>query len=175
MKKKRKVSAVFIVLLAIIAILALYYFFYFVPTASQLGAIRADTAVYHMEADTYRPYVNDPAILEGEIAQVQAELDDLKNNGFVNQAEVNLVIGDAIQRYAVNLTSQSLSNETTFGELRVLPINLVVTGEFQNILDFISHFENNATGSYLVQAASLETNGSLTSARIVIYLCMPMM
>lgn len=173
MKSKKKFSLVSIVLLIMIAIAAVYYFVFFVPGQTDLQLIKADTMVYTAEASIYEAYINDPAELEGEIAQAQAELDDLWANGFTNDSTVSLVIGDAIQRYSVNLTSMSLGEETTIESWRALPISVAVSGNYNDILDFISHFENNTEGSYLVHAASLETNGNLTSASIVIYLCTP--
>ena len=67
----------------------------------------------------------------------------------------------------------SLGEETTIESWRALPINVAVSGDYNDILEFISHFENNSEGSYLVHAASLETNGNLTTANIVIYLITP--
>ena len=173
MKSKKKFSLVSIVLLVMIAIVAVYYFVFFVPGQTELQMIQADTMVYTAEASLYEPYINDPSELEDGIAQAQAELDDLWANGFTNDSTVSLVIGDAIQRYSVNLTSMSLGEETTIETWRALPINVVVDGDYNNILEFISHFENNTEGSYLVHAAALETNGDLTSANIVIYLLTP--
>lgn len=173
MKSKKKFSLVSIVLLVMIAIVAVYYFVFFVPGQTELQMIQADTMVYTAEASLYEPYINDPSELEDDIAQAQAELDDLWANGFTNDSTVSLVIGDAIQRYSVNLTSMSLGEETTIETWRALPINVVVDGDYNNILEFISHFENNSEGSYLVHAAALETNGDLTSANIVIYLLTP--
>lgn len=173
MKSKKKFSLVSIVLLVMIAIAAVYYFVFFVPGQTDLQMIKADTMVYTAEASIYEAYISDPTSLEDEIAQAQAELDDLWANGFINDSTVSLVIGDAIQRYSVNLTSMSLGAETTIEAWRALPINVAVDGDYNDILEFISHFENNTEGSYLVHAAALETNGNLTSANIVIYLLTP--
>lgn len=173
MKLKKKFSLVSIVLLVMIAIAAVYYFVFFVPGQTELQLIKADTMVYTAEASLYEPYINDPSELEDDIAQAQAELDDLWANGFTNDSTVSLVIGDAIQRYNVNLTSMSLGEETTIETWRALPITVTVDGDYNDILEFISHFENNTEGSYLVHAAALETNGNLTSANIVIYLLTP--
>ena len=173
MKSKKKFSLVSIVLLVMIAITAVYYFVFFVPGQTELQMIKADTMVYTAEASIYESYINDPSELEADIAQAQTELDDLWANGFTNDSTVSLVIGDAIQRYSVNLTSMSLGEETIIEEFRALPINVAISGDFNNITDFISHFENNSEGSYLVHAAALETNGNLTTANIVIYLITP--
>lgn len=173
MKSKKKFSSVTVVLLLMIVIAAVYYFLFFVPGQSELNSIRSETAVHTAEASVYESYLNDTAALEEEIAQVQEELDDLRANGYVNDSTVSLLIGNAIQRYNVSLTSMSLTEETTIADFRALPINVVVSGNFDDILDFIAHFENDTQGSYLVHAASLKTNGDLTTADIVIYLCTP--
>ena len=173
MKSKKKFSLVSIVLLIMIAIAAVYYFVFFVPGQTELQLIEADTMVYTAEAALYEPYIDDSSELEADIAQAQAELDDLWANGFTNDSTASLVIGDAIQRYNVSLTSLSLSKETMIDDYRALPINVVIAGDFHDVVNFISHFENHSEGSYLVYAASLSVSGNTTTANIVIHLCTP--
>lgn len=171
--KKAKLSVFTIILLVMIAILTVYYFLFFVPAQAELTLLRTDISVYDMEASVYEPYLSDTVSLDADIAALEAQLEDLRANGYVNDSTVSLVIGDAIQRYNVSLTSITLGEETTISNYRALPINVSLTGSFDDILTFMDAFENDTEGSYLVHAANMEINGNLCTSDIVIYLCTP--
>ena len=171
MKKSFSKSVVFIV--AVVLILAGYCVLYMVPAQNELIQLRAETTVANAEASIYRQYLNDLSPLEADIASIQKEIDSLHADGYVNDSNVSFEIGNAIQRYNISLSSVTLDNVTTFEGHRALPINVTMTGELDNILKFISHFENNPEGSYLVRGSSIEISGYTTKASVSIFLCTP--
>ena len=135
--------------------------------------IRSQIAVHNAESSVYRQYVDDVTPLEEDIAAIQAEIDELHKNGYINDSTVGMVINEAIQRYNISIKSISLEEATISGEYRVLPIHLSFSGTYTSVLAFISHFENNSDGSYMVQATSLSLANNNCSGAIVIYLCTP--
>lgn len=173
MKNTLKISPTTIVMLVMLLVALLYVFLYFVPAQSELNLIRVETTVANAEMAAYKAYLADTTPLENDIAAIQAEIDELNSSGYTNDSTVSLVISDAIQRYSVSLASVTLSSVTNIDGNNALPISVSVTGTLENILAFISHFENNEAGSYLVRAASMEINGERCTADLVIYLCTP--
>lgn len=173
MKNKLKLSPTTIVMLVMLLVAVLYLFLYFIPSQSELTLIRAETSLANIEMATYKAYLADTTPLENDIAAIQAEIDEMNDTGYTNDSTVSLVISDAIQRYSVSLSSVTLSSVTNIDGNNALPINVAITGTMENILSFISHFENNEAGSYLVRAASMEINGERCTASLVIYLCTP--
>lgn len=173
MKKNISLSMTTIVMLVLLAVLAVYCFTYLIPTQNELTVLRSEISVHNAQASIYQQYLSDTAPLEADIEAIQAEIDTMNSEGYVNDSTVSLVISDAIQRYNISLSSVSLSSVTTYEEHRALPINLTLSGTMDDILQFIAHFEQNTEGSYLVQATSMEVNGTTTTANLLIYLCTP--
>lgn len=173
MKKKITLTPATFVVLGLLVVLVVYFFAFFTPAQAELATLRADISLANAQSATYQQYLTDSSSLEADIAAIQAEIDELNETGYTNDSNVSLVISDAIQRYRISLTSVSLDSVTTYEEHRALPINLTMSGDMNDILKFISHFENNEDGSYLVRAASMQTNGTTTTANLLIYLCTP--
>ncbi len=173
MKSKFSLSKVTIVMLLLMVALIVYAFVYFVPAQSLLTQLRAEIAVNNTESAIYRQYLEDVSPLEADIEVIQKEIDQLNAEGYTNDSTVSFKISDAIQQYKISLSSVSLEEVTTFKEHRALPINLTMTGELENILKFIEHFENDQDGSYLVSGSVIEISGTTTTATLVIYLCTP--
>ena len=173
MKKKMPLSLTSIIMLALLVVLVAYCFLFFLPAQKDLTVLKAELSVANAQADIYRQYLADVTPLENDIAAIQAEIDEMNSEAYTNDANVSFVISDAIQRYQIDLSSVSLDAATTFGDHRALPIHLTVSGEMNNILKFIAFFEKNEHGSFLVRGASLETNGTTTTANLLIYLCTP--
>ena len=171
--KKSQISLFTVIMLVLLLVLVGYYFLFFVPGQTELTMLRAETTTFNAEASIYEPYLSDAASLESDIADIQAQIDELHVNGYINDSTVSLIISEAIQRFSVSLNSITLSDETMVGEHRALPINLALSGSMDNILSFLSYFENDLEGSYLVQAAALEINAGHCTASVVIYLCTP--
>lgn len=173
MNNKFSVSKTTIYLVLLIVALIAYVFVYFMPAQSQMTMLRSDITLFNAETAIYRQYLEDPAPLEADIAAIQAEIDRMHAEDYTNDSTVSFVIGDAIQRYKISLVSISLDAVTEFEGYRVLPINLSMTGETKDLLKFISHFENDQDGSYLVRGTSFEITANTTEASMVIYLCTP--
>lgn len=173
MKSKFSLSKVTVVMLLLMVVLIAYVFIYFMPAQSKLTQLRAEIAVNNAESAIYRQYLQDVSPLEADIEAIQKEIDTLNAEGYTNDSTVSFEISDAIQRYRVSLSSVSLDAVTTFEEHRALPINLIISGELENILKFIEHFENDQEGSYLVRGSSIDISGTTATAALVIYLCSP--
>ena len=173
MNKKFSLSKPILIALAILVVLAVYCFAFMIPGQTALTAKRAELAVANAESALYRQYLTDLSPLESDIEAIQAEIDKLHAEGYINDSNVSFKIGDAIQRYRVSVSSVSLGNVTTFEGHRALPINIAMKGELENILKFIKHFENDEEGSYLVRGTSMEIFANTTTASMVIYLCTP--
>ena len=173
MKKKFTFSAVTIFMLVLMAVLIVYCFAYMLPARTEMTTLQADLTLSNAQTAMYQDYLADPSPLEADIAAIQAEIDRINAEDYTNDSTVSLVISDAIQRYRISLSSVSLDAVTTIDDHRALPIHLTMTGDMADILQFIEHFENNEDGSYLVQGAALETNGTTTTANLLIYLCTP--
>lgn len=173
MNKKFSVSKTSIYLILLIVVLIIYVFVYFIPAQSQLSMLRSEIALYNAETAVYRQYLNDPSPLEADIADIQAEIYRMNSEDYTNDSTVSFVIGDAIQRYKISLTSITIEEEMEFEGNQVLPINLTMTGEMNDLLKFIKHFETNQDGSYLVRGTSFEIAANTTEASMVIYLCTP--
>lgn len=171
--KNVKIPVTTIVMAVILVVALVYVLVFFGPAQAELAALRADLAVANAEAATYKTYLDDPSILQDQIDEIQAQIDELNDSAYTNQSNVSLVISDAIQRFNVSLSSISLSSETDIDGNKALPLNLSISGGMENIVDFIKYFENNEQGSYLVRSTALEINGSRCTANLVIYLCTP--
>ena len=173
MNKKFSLSKVTVIMLLLMVVMVLYCFLYMLPAQNELTAMRAELSVANAEASIYRQYLTDISPLENDIAEVQAEIDKLHAEGYINDSNVSFEISDAVQRYQMNLTSVTLGNVTTVDEHRALPINVTMSGELENVLRFISHFENDKEGSYLVQGATIELSGTRATVALTMYLCTP--
>ena len=171
--KKLKISKSIIAIALMLLVLAVYCLVYMVPAQTELIAMQAEMSVANVQANSYRQYLNDLTPLENDIAALQAEIDKLNAEGYINDSTVSFEIADAIQKCQVSLSSVSLLASTTFEEHRVLPINLTMTGDMENILKFISIFENDEEGSYLVRSTEIEIAGNNAKASLMVYLCTP--
>lgn len=173
MKKKFPISPVLLVLLLALVSLAIYAITYFVPAQSNLSLIQAETALQTTQAQLYQQYLSDPTPLKNELTELQKELDRINAEEYINDSNVSLVISDAIQRFDVSLSSVTIDSVTTYKGFRALPINLVLNGVTESILQFIQHFEQSSDGAYVVRGINMEVNAYSTEAAIVIYLCTP--
>lgn len=173
MKKKTSISLFPAVSLVLLVVLALYFFLYLRPARQQMALIQAQTQLYEAQAALYQPYLSDQSALEQEMADSQAKMDDLHQNGYTNDSSVSPIISEAIQRFQVTLNAITLEDPTTIGGNRALPIKLTISGPLDSTLDFISYFETNQDGSYLVYAAVTEQNGDACTTNLVMYLCSP--
>ena len=86
---------------------------------------------------------------------------------------VSLILGEAILKHNVSLTSLSIGESTTYQEHQALPIRMELTGQQSDILGFMSAFENDEEGSYIIQAASMEMDFRQCVASVTMYLCTP--
>ena len=173
MNKKFSLSKTSIYLILLVVALVVYVLVYFIPVQSQLTAIKSDIALYNAETAIYRQYLEDSSPLEADIQAIRDEIARMNTEDYTNDSTVSFVIGDAIQRYKISLVSISIDKVTVLDGYRALPINLTMTGNMENIQKFISHFENNQDGSYLVHGTSFEVYSSYVTASMVIYLCTP--
>ena len=173
MKKNFSLSKVTVVMLILLVALAVYGFAYFLPAQSNMTLLRTETALFTAESAMYRQYVADTTPLETDIDAIQKQIDEMNATGYTNDSTVSFEISDAIQRYKVSLSSVSLEAVTTYKDHRALPINLTLSGEMNNILKFIQHFENDKDGSYLVRGSTIEIAGNTVNASLVIYLLTP--
>lgn len=171
--KKFSLSTTTVFLIVLLVAMVVYCFAYFIPAQSEQALLRSETALYNGEASVYGQYLSDASSLEAEIDAIQKEIDALHASGYVNDSTVSFKISDAIQRYGVSLSSITLSGTTEFEGYRVLPINLALKGNLNDILSFIEYFENNQDGSYLVRGATMEIANGSVNATMVIFLCSP--
>lgn len=171
--KNLKMSKSAIAIVLMLVALAVYCFVYMMPAQTELIAMQAEMSVANVQANAYRQYLNDLSPLEADIAAIQAEIDELNAEGYINDSTVSFEISSAIQKCQVALSSVSLQTPTTYEDHRVLPINLTMSGDLENILKFISLFENDEEGSYLVRSTSIDMAGKTANATMVVYLCTP--
>lgn len=171
--KMKNFSVATIVLLIFAAVLVFYLLSYYQPAQNTVTQLNADLAVSKKQLSTYSKYISDPSALQTEIDLLQKEIDELHESGYVNDSTVGMAINDAIQRYKIQLSSISLGNRTSVRGYSALPINMSISGSYDNIMDFISHFENHSEGSYLVQGVSMSISGSNCSVSLTLYLCTP--
>lgn len=173
MKKNFSLSRTTLYLLLLVAALLVYVFVYFIPAQSQMAAIRSEISLFNAETAIYREYLEDPSPLEADIQAIQDEIDRMNAEDYINDSTVSFEIGDAIQRYKISLVSINIDDVIEQDDYRILPINLSMTGDMNNLQKFISHFENDKDGSYLVHGSSFEITANTTAASMVIYLCTP--
>lgn len=172
MKKKLQISPVLCVLLVWLVALAVYGFAYFIPDQVEMNLLRNDVTRKRNEAELFEQYLTNSAPLEKEIDVLEQEIDKV-NDSFVNEANVNFVISDAIQRFQISLTSVTLESATTYNGMRALPINLKLRGTTENILQFIDFFEKSEEGSFVVRGVLMDMSAYSTDANISLYLCSP--
>ena len=172
MKKKLPISPVACVLLVWLVALAVYAFAYYLPAQTEMKLLRNDVAIKRTEAELFEQYLTNSAPLEQEIDQLEQEIADI-NDSYINDANVNFVISDAIQRFEISLTSVTLNSATTYNGMRALPINLALRGTTENILQFVDFFENNKDGAFVVRGVTMNVSAFTTDANIVLYLCTP--
>lgn len=173
MKKNLSLSKTAVYLILLVVVLLVYVFVYFMPAQSQMAAIRSEISVFNAETAVYREYLQDPSPLEADIQAIQDEIDRMNAEDYINDSTVSFEIGDAIQRYKINLVSINIDNVTEQNGYRILPINLSMTGDMNDLQKFITHFENDEDGSYMVHGTSFEITANTTAASMVIYLCTP--
>ena len=174
MKKKFPIS-IFPMTCVIVGIaLALYGYLYFIPARQEAVLIESEISLSEVEQKNYAPYVNDHGPLEQDIAAAKAAMEQLHKDGYVNQGEVSLIIGEAILKYHVTLTSLTIGEETTYQEeYAALPIRMDLVGQQADLLAFLSAFENDEEGSYIIQAAAMEVDARQCAASVTMYLCTP--
>lgn len=173
MNKNFSLSKTTVYLLLLIVALLIYVFVYFMPAQSQLALLRSEISLFNVETATYREYLQDSSPLEADIQAIQDEIDRMNAEDYTNDSTVSFEIGDAIQRYKVSLVSINIESPSVQDDYRILPINLQMTGDMENLQKFISHFENNEDGSYLVHGTAFEIAANTTELSMVIYLCTP--
>ena len=171
-EKKLPVSPVTLVLLVWLVVLAVYAFAYYIPGQVEMKVLSNNVANMRDEAELMEEYVGNSAPLEKEIEALEQEIDEI-NSGFINDANVNMMISGAIQRYEITLNSVTLETVTSYEGMRALPINLALRGSTENILAFIDHFEKSEDGAFVVQSAVMEVNAFSTDAKMTLYLCTP--
>ena len=171
--KKFPISKTTIYLVLLVIVLIVYIFAYFMPAQQEIGLMKSEIAVYNAETAVYRQYLEDPSVLEADIAAIQAEIDRMHAEDYTNDSSVSFEISGAIQRYRLSVSSVTLDNPTTINGYRALPINVAVSGELENLLNYISHFEDNEEGAYLAQGATIQISGNRASATLLFYLCTP--
>ena len=172
MKKKLPISPVACVLLVWLVALAVYAFAYFLPAQAEMNLLRGDVALKRIEAELFEKYLTNSDPLKKEIDDLEKEIDKV-NASYINDANVNFIISDAIQRFEIYLTSVTLNSVTTYEGMRALPINLALRGTTENILQFVDFFENSKDGSFVVRGVTMNVSAFATDANIVLYLCTP--
>ena len=173
MKKKLPISPVAIFFLVVLLVLVIYCLYYLFPTRNEITSIHGEIAVNNAEADIYRPYVDDTSELEAQIAEIEDEIAQLHADGYVNDSSVSLTLVEAVQEYNISLSAVSLGEPTKIDGHRALPINISMSGSVENVIRFISYFENDSVGSYIVRSSSLQISGATARTTVVLYLCTP--
>ena len=171
--KNLSISKTTIYLVLLVVALIVYVFAYFLPAQREMAMIQTDISVFNAETAVYRQYLADPSTLEADIEAIQAEINRMHAEDYTNDSSVSFEISGAIQRYRLSVSSVTLSNPTSINGYRALPINVSVSGDLNNLLGFISHFEDNTEGAYLAQGASIQISGTRATATLLIYLCSP--
>ena len=174
MKKKAKVS-IFTVTAVIVGIVGILYFFlYLMPTSQEKGLVQAETLLFTTQAKLIEPYLDDHTPLLEKIQEIEDAIADLHATGYTNGSTFNMVLAENLQRYQLELTSLTLAEETDYESHKALPIKLTVKGSRQNVLSFVSFFETNTDGSYVVRSANLTSGyNDDCSLAMVMYLCTP--
>lgn len=153
--------------------MALYCYLYFMPAQKEAALIQTEIRVHEMEQQVYAPYVGDHSPIEDNIDETQAEIDRLHQEGYVTESEVSLILGQAILDYNVTLNELSIGSSTDYQGYRALPLEMELSGRQEDLLNFMSFFENHEEGSYIIQAASMSLGAGRCSASVIMYLCTP--
>lgn len=173
MKKKFPISLFPMTCLIVGIALALYAYLYFFPARQEAATIESEIKLHEVEQQIYAPYVNDHSPIEQDIAAAEAEIERLHREGYVTESEVSLILGEAILKHNVTLNELSIGNSTTYKGYQALPIRMELTGQQSDILGFMSAFENDTEGSYIIQAASMNLGSGHCTASVTMYLCTP--
>ena len=153
--------------------LALYCYLYFVPARKEAVVIENEIRTHEVEQKVYEPYVNDHSSIEQDIAAAKDAIEQLHKDGYVNQGEVSLIIGEAILKHNVTLNELSIGSTTSYKGYEALPLRMELSGMQDDLLAFMSAFENDEEGSYIVQAASMNLGSGRCTASVTMYLCTP--
>ena len=173
MKKKFPISLFPMTCVIVGIALALYCYLYFVPARQEAVVIENEIRTYEMEQQVYAPYVGDHSSIDADIAAAKAEIERLHKEGYVTEGEVSLILGEAILEHNVTLNELSIGNSTTYKGYQALPLRMELSGSQEELLDFMSAFENDEEGSYIIQAASMSLGSSRCTASVTMYLCTP--
>lgn len=173
MNKKFSISKTGIYLLLLVLAIAVYAFAYFIPAQNNMTMIRSEIALHTAETAVFNQYLDDTSALEADIDTILAEIDRLHAEEYTNESDVSFKISSAIQQHRLAVSSVALNNATVVDGNRALPISVEVSGNLENLLEFISYFENNEEGSYRAQGATVAISGSKATATLLIYLCTP--
>jgi len=172
MKKKVNFS-IFTVLAIIVGIVAtLYFFLYLAPVGQERTMIEAETMLFNAQAKLIEPYLEDQTPLEEKIADIETAIAEMHATSYTNESTFNTILAGTLQSYQLELTSLTLGAVTNYQTHTALPINLELKGSRQNVMNFISFFENNTDGSYVVNSANMQYAGNDNcTLAMVMYLC----
>lgn len=173
MKKKRSISLFPLTCLIVGVAMALYAYLYFFPAQQEAALIESEIKLHEVEQQIYAPYVNDYSPIEQDIAAAKAEIERLHKEGYVTEGQVSLILGEAILKHNVTLNELSIGNSTTYQGYQALPLRMELSGHQADILSFMSAFENDEEGSYIIQAAAMEVEYGQCVASVTMYLCTP--
>lgn len=174
MKKKFPISLFPMTCIVVAVALALYCYLYFIPARQEAMLIESEIKLHEIERSTYTPYLNNHDPIIHDIAVLENEIEALHRNGYVDESEVSLILGEAILQYHVTLNNLSIGQPTTYKECSALPIQMSIYGTQNDILSFVSYFENDTEGSYIVQSISMDLDEqNECSASVTMYLCTP--
>ena len=173
MKKKFPISLFPMTCLIVGIALALYAYLYFFPARQEAALIESEIKLHEVDQQIYAPYVNDHSSIEQDIADAKAEIERLHKEGYVNEGQVSLILGEAILKHQVTLNELSIGNSTTYQGYQALPLRMELSGTQDALLGFMSAFENDEEGSYIIQAASMSLGSGRCTASVTMYLCTP--
>lgn len=146
----------------------------FLPSAHrQLTALQAEIRLMESQAQLYEVYVQDPSAIEQEVQWIKMEIEEIREDYYIDEFRISFAISDAVKAYDTSLLSLSLGNVTSYRESPALPVQLTVRGSTENVLQFVRHFETNTEASYLLRGVSLDIGAERTDASLVLYVCAP--
>lgn len=171
---KKKIAPAAIGVLLLLALTLIIYTIVFLPSARQrLAELDAECRLIESQIQLYDAYLQTPAGLTQEIEQLQASIDEIREQTSYDEFHISFAVSDAVKAYDVNLLSLSMGAAIDYEGSRAIPVHLSLSGSTENILQFLHHFETDRDASYVSRGVDLEIGTEKSVADVVMYVCIP--
>lgn len=166
---KKKIAPAAIGVLLLLALTLIIYTIVF----QRLAELDAECRLIESQIQLYDAYLQTPAGLTQEIEQLQASIDEIREQTSYDEFHISFAVSDAVKAYDVNLLSLSMGAAIDYEGSRAIPVHLSLSGSTENILQFLHHFETDRDASYVSRGVDLEIGTEKSVADVVMYVCIP--